>query len=58
MLLSEWHPFLVATTSYVEELHIFLMAKSLMCKQTDVTIATGDYQGFIHILFWIKKLLH
>ncbi len=35
----------------LRERHPFLVAMSLMCKQTYVTIATQDYQGFINILF-------
>ncbi len=42
----------------LRERHIFLVATSLMCKQTYVTIATLDYQWFINILLWIKKLLY
>ncbi len=46
VMLRELHPFLVVTTSYVEGTTycIFLVATSLMCKQTNVTIATWDYQ--------------
>ncbi len=50
-MLRERHPFLVATTSYVEGTTYFSPDQSLMCKQTYVTIATRDYQGFINILF-------
>ncbi len=39
--------FVEVTTSFqddmLKELHIFLMAMSLMCKQTYTTIATRDY---------------
>ncbi len=47
--------FVEVTTSFQDDMlkegHIFLVAMSLMCKQTYTTIATRDYQRFIHILF-------
>ncbi len=42
----------------LRERHIFLVATSLMCKQTCVTIATLEFRDSFIILFWIKKLLY
>ncbi len=45
VMLREQHSFLVDTTSYVKgAINIFLVAMSLMCKQTYVAIATWCYQ--------------